>query len=472
MKFRLLATVAAIGFAGVFGIPQASQAQTAPDQQAQAAPAPAAPAPAAAAPAAPASNAMSTPSMGGTITANPNPFNIDLGPILGKTYFTGQLTGLGFIQSNHTPVDGAYVVPGIGGGALNPPTLPNGFVGNTGSELDLSNGMAEVQKTDGMFQYYAQAGIYSLPVVGVPYLNSVHANSSLYGPVPIVYGKFVPFDNFSVEIGKLPTLIGQEGTFTFQNLNIERGLLWNQENVIARGIQGNYTIGPVALAASLNDGFYSDDFSYITGSAVWTVDSADTIVLAGGGNTRNVNVLQKSPLTGLPTTNFATPLPIANEQQVDLSWTWTGGPWSINPYVQYTHIPSDNVLPGFAFNSASTYGAALLVGYTFDPATMLAGMSLGGFSLNGRAEYINSTGHATLSVAPFTVAANPLGYGANSKAWELTVTPTYQYKVFYARTELSYISASDVNKLGNAGFGLSGTSTTQFRALLEAGLAF
>jgi len=28
---------------------------------------------------------------------------------------------------------------------------------------------------------------------------------------------------------KLPTLIGAEYTFTFENMNIERGLLWNQE---------------------------------------------------------------------------------------------------------------------------------------------------------------------------------------------------------------------------------------------------
>jgi hypothetical protein len=456
MKFRLFATVATIGLAGAFGIPQFAQAQTAPDQQAQAAPAPAAPA--AAAPAAPASNAVSTPAMGGTITADPNPFSVDLGPLLGKTWVTGQVTGMAFAQTNP--------VPAVNGVSI--PTLTSGYAGNKVTELDLSNGMAEIQKTDGMIQYYVQAGAYSLPVVGVPYVDAAHLNGATFGPVPIAYLKYVPTDSLSIEVGKLPTLIGQEGTFTFQNLNIERGLLWNQENVINRGIQVNYTVGPVALAGSWNDGFYSDDFTYITGSATWTVDSADTVVLAAGGNTRHVNIYNQ--FTFFP--NFVTPEPLANEQQADLSWTYTNGPWAINPYIQYTHIPSDPVLPaaGIGFNSASTFGGSLLVGYTFDPATTLAGMSLGGFSLDGRAEYIASTGHATLSVPPGTLFANPLGYGANSKAWELTLTPTYQYKIFYARAEGSYTRINDSTAL--LGFGAGGNAHSQFRALVEAGFVF
>ena len=39
------------------------------------------------------------------------------------------------------------------------------------------------------------------------------------------------------------------------------------------------------------------------------------------------------------------------------------GPWSINPYIQYTSLPAVKAL-GTA-TSGSTLGAALLVNYTF-----------------------------------------------------------------------------------------------------------
>ncbi|HUB97944.1 MAG TPA: outer membrane beta-barrel protein, partial [Stellaceae bacterium] len=106
-------------------------------------------------------------------------------------------------------------------------------------------------------------------------------------------------------------------------------------------------------------------------------------------------------------------------------------------------------------------------------------ISLSGFSLPARVEWIASTGHSTDSTAPFNLAANPLGYGANSKAWSLTITPTYQYKIFFARTEFSFVKAYDVapfSGFGTAqipGFGpATDNDSTQFRALVEAGLAF
>ena len=59
--------------------------------------------------------------------------------------------------------------------------------------------------------------------------------------MPQAFLKIVPTDNFSIQAGKLPTLIGAEYTFSFENFNIERGLLWNQEPAVSRGVQANYT---------------------------------------------------------------------------------------------------------------------------------------------------------------------------------------------------------------------------------------
>jgi Putative beta-barrel porin-2, OmpL-like. bbp2 len=391
-------------------------------QTAQAAPA---------APAAPAANPMTTPAMAGPITANPDPYSIDLGPILGKTYITGALTGMGLVQNN---------TPATGGNPVNQST-----------EADLTNGLVSIQKTDGLFQYYIQAGAYSFPVVGTAYTDASHTNSATFGPLPLAYAKIAPNDSLSFEAGKLPTLIGEELPFTYENLNIQRGLLWNQENLINRGIQANYAIGPLSFSLSLNDGYYSKRYTYLTGLVSWTVTSADTLILAGGGNTKTVD----APLNGSGTVSA-----VDNTQQVDLSYTHTMGAWMFNPYVQYTHTPG---LPAAGvISGGSTMGVALLATYTFDPSMMVGGLSLGGFSLPARVEYISSHGNVN--------SPNLLGYGPGSNAWELTVTPTYQYKVFFARPELSYIAASHTT--AGSSFGATGNTKNQFRALMEAGFVF
>ena len=78
--------------------------------------------------------------------------------------------------------------------------------------------------------------------------------------------KLVPGKNTNILIGILPTLIGAEYTFSFQNMNIERGLLWNQENAITRGVQINQTMGKFTASLSYNDGFYSNRYNWLSGS--------------------------------------------------------------------------------------------------------------------------------------------------------------------------------------------------------------
>ncbi len=240
--------------------------------------------------------------------------------------------------------------------------------------------------------------------------------------------------------GKLPTLIGAEYTFTFENMNIERGLLWNQENAVNRGAQANYAAGPLAFALSWNDGFYSDRYNWLTGSVAWTIDSSNSLSFVAGGN------LGRTVLSTL-----ATPLAQNNSEIHNLIYTHTEGPWTINPYLQYTHVAADAKL-GFA-HSADTFGAALLVNYAFDD----------NWSLAGRAEYIESTG----SVAN---GALNLLYGPGSHAWSFTVTPSYQKGPFFARADVSYVTAGDTTP--GFAFGDNFNDKSQARAMIEVGVLF
>src|SRR5215470_17064940 len=149
-------------------------------------------APAAEQPAAP--TAMTTPALTGPLVANPNPASFDLG-FLGPVYYNGFISGLGMWQNNPFPGDQRVLAT-------------------------LSNGQFSFQKTDGLFQYYVQVGAYTIPDLGAPYFNVLTTTGDFFGPVPIAWAKIAPTDNFNIQGGKIPTLLGVENTFSFQNMNI------------------------------------------------------------------------------------------------------------------------------------------------------------------------------------------------------------------------------------------------------------
>jgi Putative beta-barrel porin-2, OmpL-like. bbp2 len=369
-------------------------------------------------------DALSTPSMAGPLTANASPMSFDAGP-LGTLYVTGAISGLALYQSDHTSA-----------------------VGDHETLLDFTNGQVSVQKTTGLIQFYIQAGEYSLPSLGEPYTRASSETSATFGVVPVAYLKIAPTDTFSIEAGKLPTLIGAEYTFTFENLNIERGLLWNQEPAISRGVQANYAIGPVALSFSLNDGNYTNKYNQLSGSAAWTISPSDSVSFVGSGDLGKVE--KPFPMW------YHGESPVNSESVYNLIWTHTSGPWTITPYVQYTDIGEwerhHHPLP-----ETSTWGGAVLVNYAFNPS----------WSLGGRVEYIDqSTG------------LDPVLYGEKSSAWSFTITPTYQYKVLFVRADLSYVTVSNIHNWDSSqtspggGFGTDGTGSDQFRAMLETGIVF
>ena len=177
------------------------------------------------------------------LTVNPEPMRYDAGP-LGKVYVQGVATAFGQWQNNVPP-------------------------GDFDTQADMSHGMIYFNKTEGLVQYHVMAGAYSVPDLGLPYIRARTTTNGFFGPFPHAFLKIAPTRNFSFVVGKIPTLIGAETTFSPQNMNIQRGLLWNQENAVNRGVQVNYTAGPVALSASWNDGFYSNMYTWAWLSATW-----------------------------------------------------------------------------------------------------------------------------------------------------------------------------------------------------------
>jgi Putative beta-barrel porin-2, OmpL-like. bbp2 len=365
---------------------------------------------AAAPPAAPAPAPVPMPAMSGPLTNNPAPISLDGIPgiedTLGKVYVSAALSGMVMGQTN------AHEVPGDRDGYM-----------------DLTNGMVVMQKTDGWFQWYVQAGAYSYPTLGAPYTNASTTGSATFGAVPQAWGKVVLSDSFNVIAGELPTLIGDEYAFTYENMNVERGLLWAQEPLVSRGVQANYSSGPFSLSVSWNDGYYSNRYNEISGLVSYAFNGgADTLAVAAEGQ------LGHTFYGNAGSTLFQN-----NSSIYNLIWTHTSGNWTISPYFQYTN--SD------LLHTDSASGA-VLVTYAFNDF----------WKLSGRFEYVGSSGPANIL------------YGAGSNAFSFTITPTWQYKRFFVRPELSYISASSTT--AGAALGQFGNDTDQFRGLIETGILF
>jgi len=383
--------------------------------------APAADAAAAPAATAPAPIVLNGPGMNYPLVGAATPLSFDMGGPVGKVYVSGALTGMAITSDGNSKT-----------------ALPGSI--NKNSTADITNAQVILQKIDGPVQFYIQAGDYSIPVLGQGYLRASHQTEDSFGLVPTAYVKLVPNDTFSFQVGKLPTLLGAEYTYTFENTNVQRGLLWNQENVFTRGVQANYAAGPVAASVQVTDGFYSKDYSWLTASVAYTINESNSVSVVAGGNLGNSNY-----------SNYYTTTPELNNSQIyNLIYKYTKGPLTIQPYLQYTNVPTGSTSNGY-LDHGDTWGGAVLANYAVNDLV----------NIGARAEYIKSSG-----------TANLLGYGAGTGAWSLTVTPTYQVKNYFVRGELSYVKLDSFSSTSQLGFGGAGKDDTQAKAMIETGFLF
>jgi hypothetical protein len=378
---------------------------------------------------------LSAPVFGPTIPANPNPICFTA-PGLGEIYVGGALTAYGYTQTNPFPFFA--------------PPLPT----DRRQRFDLSNLQGWVQKADGPVQFFVQAGAYAIPALGLPNFSAFDQTRLLFTPLPVAWGKIVFNDNWSLQAGRLPTLIGSEAPFTFQNINIQRGLLFNQENVINHGVQLNWSDGPWSVSVAATDGFFSRRLTWFTGAVTYKLDDNHSFGVNGGLNLDRTDVLRRSV-----SYQYRAPLNQQNSAILSVNYTYTNGPLTITPYFQYTNVERD--LSIGILQSASTYGGAVLAAYNFTD----------NFSLGGRVEYITqsgTTGSGTTSLL----------YGAGSSAFSFTVTPTFKFGPAFLRGEYSHVQLSGTTRgdplLGTigTGFGRTGNRTSQDRFMFETGVTF
>ena len=360
--------------------------------------------------------------MGDTLSFGGTPrFDTEL---IGTWEINAAFTGLGAIQSNATD-------------------------SNPRNYGDISNAQVVIAKPSGLLQFFAISGFYSIPDLSTSYVRAATQTRTTWGALPVAYASIVPNEQWSLYVGKMFALGGAEGTFSYENTNIQRGLLWSQTNSISQGTQLNFQSDAWSSSLSWTDGADSGTYNWLGLSFGYKPSSNTSVTAVWNGS-----------LSGNAADSARTPLLTNNSQITNLVFAYKGEHWGFTPYLQYSVIPSNPVI---GINGvSSTQGIGLLGTYRITP--LVNGQpAKHNLSLPFRLEYLNTRGNSGTN-------ANNLLYGPNSAAWSATVTPTWQEGSLFARIEGSYVSA--LNFTAGSAFGVTGTTRSQARAVLEAGILF
>ncbi len=319
----------------------------------------------------------------------------------------------------------------------------------SGGAGDISNAQLHFQKVDGDVGFSMLTGLYSVPVLGKSIVRTLSNTVDTYGYIPQASASYNLDKNWTIAVGKLASMGGYESTMTYQNLNIQRGLLWDQTSSVSYGTVVNYAKDDVSLAFTWNDGYYSNKMNWLGGAAGYQLNEKESVGFSWVGS-----------VSGNSQNTANTPLLQNNSQIFNLLYKYSGDRWYVAPYLQYTVIPMNQNI-GIT-SQYQTYGAALLTSYHFSVEDW-SGLGVTKISLPFRVELIQEKGGAVDSV-------NPMLYGPDSAAVSLTITPTIQIGSYFARVEASLVRIN--NPEPGLGFGSNDSKRSQSRVMLEVGLLY
>ena len=309
------------------------------------------------------------------------------------------------------------------------------------TRADLTNALITPTVNLGDFHASSTAGFYNLPAVGFALnpIDQTGANTTLFTPVPLYYLSYTPKGHFSFYVGKLPTELGQESMFTYQNFNIQRGFGWAVEPLVSRGIRAAYANGPWTVQLEYNDGYYGGGTSSaFEGSIAFAATGTQTFSLA------IIDPRSDSPPN--PTAS------VANKREEDLMYAGTFGKFVLTPYLLWVQSPA---VTSLGYGNENAFAGSLLGAYNLSPR----------YSLGFRYESIKNASSTTDANAN----ADLIGYGPGSGATSVTLTPTFKAGLALLRFEWSSVDVTNLKP--GLGFNASGTGTHQSRYALELGIA-
>lgn len=360
----------------------------------------------------------------------PAPLKINAGPI-GTINVQGVASAMGFAQTN--------------------PSAPGNGLNSKNFGAAITNGLVMINKSTGLIQFNLIAGAYNFPNLGQPFHSASTAIKD-FTALPEAYISVVPSSNFSISIGQLPTLLGYTGTLDFNRMNIEGGFPWTIQPSYSRGVQVNYSVGPVSASLSWNDGYFSNRYNVISGLLTYAIDSDNSLSIYAAGNTGHTGTV--SDLTSLAFSKNGyvdSSLVYDNSDLFGAYYTYSGSSFTVTPEVQYMYTPK-NAQFGTT-QSSYDISAMIHAAYYITP----------NWSIAGGVDYekAGTSGEGSAATGGY------FGYGPGSSAFGIMITPTYTDGDFFARDELSYVRLTNYT----SGFGAD-NRPDQIRDILETGFWF
>jgi len=287
--------------------------------------------------------------------------------------------------------------------------------------------------------YTITAGAYAMPVVAFDFSSTADITKVLT-PLPIAYLEYAsPSIPVTIDVGRLPTLIGYESAFTYQNDYVDRGLVWNMQPILHDGVRVTYSgIKNITIKFGINDGYYSLSADTINGKRVISPAVEGSI---SGSLLKDVSLSFNFLIPSKSARPNETAAP-ANKQEYNLTGSYSFGKLTIGWDALYVYAPKDT--KAMVSKASSAYGLALHGEYKVDNKITLA----------GRVEYVNDD----------SSGVDLVGIGNGNSAFTVTISPCYTTGSYFVKGDLAYVKA-DKNFT-------SDNKDSLTRIAIEAGISF
>ena len=356
------------------------------------------------------------PALAHAALAPPAPIALDGGP-LGPIEIDIGADGFGYAMSN----------------------TPDG-IKTAGAQLQ--NALIGVSTTTGILRATIRVGAYSGLVLGYP-PGSATPGGQNYLPFSGLYAGFLSLvlnSHLTVSAGQLGTPEGFESAQDWNNYSIYHSEIAFVEPAQARGVNASWSYGPLNGVVQLDDGYYTKRTNYLQWLVTYVADPTLSITLNGASHISTTG----PDVTGIGNLLY-------NNSSLYGGWvTYTAGNFTVTPEIQYEYT---NPVTRYAPQATLAGAAANLTSGVFADY----GFGKTPYSLGGFVEYASETpAHRDGNAGDY------FGYGPGTTLWGGAITPTWQYKNLFARTDLAFVH---INK-GSGGI------NTQVSAIAEIGLLY
>jgi len=377
-----------------------------------------------------------------------------------------QLLGLGFVAaSSLLALHAAQAMSGptaiqIDGGPLGPLQLSGGVdgyayfdnpvVSGQDNGANVANALVELQKSSGILQFTIEIGSNGGAIGlggAVGKLAETSINTFTTGPLYAGYLTVAPPDlPITISAGQLGSLEGYESGVDWNNPSQIVTDIFEVQNSQSRGVEANYTAGPLSATVEFGDGFDTGVFNFVQALVTYTIDSSNVANIYYAGN---VGRTGDNAITYGGGTVGGDPVYV-NSQMIGGFYSYTMGNLNLVPEAQYVYAKADAQV-GIP-KSTANFGAALFGDYSFGTSP---------YSIGGWVEYADSVGGGDWFITP------------GSELVGFAVSPTWQYKDLFARVNggVGYLLN---NKYDGASYGYGSKNNNKLSedVSLEAGLLF